>query len=289
METIGPINITTVENKSRKHLWDTMYKCAEIFKRLHGHCNVPRYYVQHPKLGAWVQTQRTQYRLSLEGKHNNMYPDRIEKLNALEFDWSPRGRHEIAWDERISQLKEFKIKYGNCLVPRDFSNQQLAHWVANQRRQFVLFKERKTTSLSEKRISILNDMGFAWKTNGTRGRKPKSKCQQIVSASKPLRDSQNMNRENSTSNQFTLIPSISDAVIAKNILAGKLDLNQHTQKSQSKSTTSNEQHKWLCDFCKEALFQDYEEACIHEKHCYKRPLQTVSTIFNKSSESMKPS
>ena len=42
------------------------------------------------------------------------------------------------------------------------------------------------------------------------------------------------------------------------------------QSNETPQTTTLE--KWLCDYCQEATFTNYEEACIHEESCRQRIL-----------------
>ena len=55
------------------------------YKETHGHCNVPR---KHGPLGIWVDTQRKSYRLLKARKSARMSDDRIQKLEAIGFQWS---------------------------------------------------------------------------------------------------------------------------------------------------------------------------------------------------------
>mgnify|MGYP001592065932 CR=1 FL=1 len=66
---------------------------------------------------------------------------------------------DTAWEERYSELVQFKSKTGHCIVPQQWSeNPGLGHWVLIQR-QF-----RKKGVLSEERIRRLNDIWFVWDT-----------------------------------------------------------------------------------------------------------------------------
>ena len=56
--------------------------------------------------------------------------------------------------DRHDQLKEYKEKHGNTLVPVRFG--QLGCWVANQR------QARKRAELSDEQIELLDEIGFDW-------------------------------------------------------------------------------------------------------------------------------
>jgi hypothetical protein len=62
---------------------DRLIELAD-YRKLHGHCNVPRKYSRNAKLGTWVSIQRSQYKLHLlEGKKSCMTYSRIQELEGL--------------------------------------------------------------------------------------------------------------------------------------------------------------------------------------------------------------
>jgi len=67
-------------NDSRFHL---RFSQLTVFKEVNGHCRVPTNYKENPQLCNWVQSQRTQNRLFMEGKPSNMTQDRINKLDDI--------------------------------------------------------------------------------------------------------------------------------------------------------------------------------------------------------------
>eukprot|EP00579_Thalassiosira_antarctica_P005289 CAMPEP_0201902528 /NCGR_PEP_ID=MMETSP0902-20130614/55000_1 /ASSEMBLY_ACC=CAM_ASM_000551 /TAXON_ID=420261 /ORGANISM="Thalassiosira antarctica, Strain CCMP982" /LENGTH=497 /DNA_ID=CAMNT_0048436531 /DNA_START=126 /DNA_END=1616 /DNA_ORIENTATION=+ len=78
----------------RRPNWEERFKQLEEFKEEHGHCIVPRKYLNNPSLGTWVNEQRQCYR----GKGGKkLEKDRIDRLNGMGFTWEPvrggpRGR-----------------------------------------------------------------------------------------------------------------------------------------------------------------------------------------------------
>ena len=71
--------------------WDERFKELQIFKRRHGHCDVPTRDKENPKLSIWVKSQRRQYKLFRMGQPSSMTADRLEKLSELGFEWDPRN------------------------------------------------------------------------------------------------------------------------------------------------------------------------------------------------------
>jgi Helicase associated domain len=67
----------------------------EEFKNVHGHTQVPYDYTGHSGLGLWCKKTRDSYH------SNKLTASRIEKLNAIDFDWNRvgggghRGHHHI--------------------------------------------------------------------------------------------------------------------------------------------------------------------------------------------------
>ncbi len=128
--------------------WAEMFSALILFKKGHGHCNVPQGYMENPPLANWVGVQRNTY------KENKISQERISKLEAVGFDWDPINS---AWEEMFSNLCKFKEETGHCNVPAGYSeNMALGSWVTNLR---VLYNNKK---LEKQRITRLETMGFDW-------------------------------------------------------------------------------------------------------------------------------
>jgi len=152
--------------------WDQRYGELIEYKRRHGNCNAPTHYKPNKELGYWVHTQRRQYRLLKEGKYSTMTDERISKLEKIGFSWdashlSPAQPNDDAWNQRHSELVEYKEKHGDCLVPYSYEpNKQLGRWVGRQRWQYRLLQQGKQSSMTGKRIAKLEEIGFKWKARG---------------------------------------------------------------------------------------------------------------------------
>jgi hypothetical protein len=67
--------------------------------------------------------------------------------------------YEERWEIRFNELKEYKEKYGDTLVPYRYTiNPQLGRWVRSQRTQY------KSNQLPDERIHRLNEISFVWDT-----------------------------------------------------------------------------------------------------------------------------
>ena len=56
------------------------------FKMERGHVNVPKRFPENPKLANWITVQRRQR------KNGKLSQERVQRLDALGFEWSPRNK-----------------------------------------------------------------------------------------------------------------------------------------------------------------------------------------------------
>jgi hypothetical protein len=142
----------------RVSAWDGRLSELADYRKLHGHCNAPQNDSENPKLGKWVSKQRTEYKLHLEGKRSSITPSRIKELESLSFEWDSYG---AAWEDRLSELVDYRKIHGHCNVPENYSeNTTLANWVKKQRCQYRLHLEGMTSNMTTYRIQELESLGF---------------------------------------------------------------------------------------------------------------------------------
>jgi hypothetical protein len=155
-------------------VWKDRLSELADYHKIHGHCNVPRNYSENTKLGLWVTNQKKQYRLHKEGKTSSMTLFRIQALESLGFE---SGVCITVWEDRLIQLADYHKIHGHCIVPRNYSeNNKLGCWVTNQKSQYRLLKEGKTSSMTLSRIQELECLGFEWKARiGRTTRNPKKR------------------------------------------------------------------------------------------------------------------
>jgi hypothetical protein len=154
--------------------WEDRLSELADYHKTHGHCNVPDSYCGDTKLGVWVARQRGTYRLYREGKTSPMTPLRIQKLESLDFEWSRACF--TAWEDRLSELADYRKIHGHCNVPQSYSeNTKLGNWVKTQRYQYRLhLKGKRSPIMTRSRIQALESLGFEWKSSISRGKgKPK--------------------------------------------------------------------------------------------------------------------
>jgi hypothetical protein len=151
-----------VRNKSSPSFWEDRLSELADYRKIHGHCNVPERYSENIQLGAWVQTQRTQYKMLLEGKKSQMTLSRVQELEGLR--WRGANVCSGSWEARLSELADYRKIHGHCNVPsRDSENIPLGRWVSTQRRQYKLLLDGKESHMTFSRIKQLESLGFKWR------------------------------------------------------------------------------------------------------------------------------
>jgi hypothetical protein len=83
-----------------------------------------------------------------------MLPHRINKLNNINFSWSPLDTYQ---EQKIYELMEFKKIHGHCNVPAKYpENFSLGSWVDHKRCMYRKIK------LPKELIDRLDSIGFNW-------------------------------------------------------------------------------------------------------------------------------
>jgi hypothetical protein len=128
------------------------------YRRIHGHCNVPKGYSDNIQLGTWVSSQRKYYRFLIKGETSPMTALRIQALERLGFKWDCCG---ATWEDRLSELADYRRIHGHCNVPQRYSkNTKLGRWAIAQRTQYRFHKEGKKCQMTIPRIQELESLGF---------------------------------------------------------------------------------------------------------------------------------
>lgn len=94
-----------------------MYDQLSEFKEKHGRSLPPR--KPRTPLLRWVEKQRTDYKKLLAGKRTDMTTLRVRYLNAIQFPFLSTVQN-VSWDDRYEEVKLYKAKYGNILVPYSY-------------------------------------------------------------------------------------------------------------------------------------------------------------------------
>ena len=148
-----------VENKISYYTFEDRLTQLADYKQNNGDCNVPQNFEEYGNLGCWVSNQRSHYRKYKESKKSSMTKQRIRALEKLDFEW----KLYLTFEERLSQLADYKQKNGDCNVPsstKEYGN--LGCYVHRQRKEYKKYKESKKSSMTEVRIRALEKLGFKW-------------------------------------------------------------------------------------------------------------------------------
>jgi hypothetical protein len=160
--------------------WKRHMEELAAFKKMHGHCHVPLAHKKFPNLGLWVKEQRRHYTLLKQGRPSHMTPERAKELDEAGFCWDT---HEATWLERFRQLKDYKERHGDCLVPAQWApNPKLANWCTHQRRQYKKFVDNKPCHITQPRIDMLNEVEFPWYTTTGRSNEDNSDASSVSSS-----------------------------------------------------------------------------------------------------------
>ena len=114
-----------------------------------------------------------------EGKPSNMSQDRLQALESSGFTWRDPSRtrkrsdtRQETWDGFLSQLVDFKVKYGHFMVNKvnktlEKGNRlgrldEFCGWV---RKQYMLYKEGQPCQLTDEKVKQLREIDF-WLERG---------------------------------------------------------------------------------------------------------------------------
>jgi hypothetical protein len=150
LNTIGFIwkvrNIRQIGEGGINTGWNARFQQLEEYKNANGDCKVPISYSENIELGRWVNMQR------YKKKNDFLSEEQQRKLNAIGFRWSVNCR--VGWNELFRQLLKYKVAFGDCDVPKNFSpNPKLGLWV---------YRQQQNKSMSKRRCEQLNSIGFYW-------------------------------------------------------------------------------------------------------------------------------
>jgi hypothetical protein len=157
--------------------WEAQLAKLKIYKQRHGDCNVPQGWAEDPKLGRWVDNQRTRKKALDRGEPSRgMTAARVAKLDALGFAWKMSAaaigkaitrsgnRDHAGWEAQLTKLKVYKRRHGDCNVPQKWAEDPpLGRWVDKQRGyKKKLDCGEASRGMTAERGAKLEALGFAW-------------------------------------------------------------------------------------------------------------------------------
>ena len=143
--------------------WSLMFSQAREYRIIHGHCKIPGHWGENQKLATWSSNQKMAYNKYKNGR-KEYSPERILKLESIDFWWGKKYPQRPSWDEMFGQLEDFKNKMGYIDVPFNQTNpNSLAKWCFFQRCEYKRFKTSLNSLLTLDQIGKLKTIGFKWK------------------------------------------------------------------------------------------------------------------------------
>jgi PHP family Zn ribbon phosphoesterase len=102
---------------------------------------------ENAKLREWVEIQQQEYRKWNEGQDAIMMEEKVKELEAIGFQFT-----HVKWDERIKQLKEYKMQNGDLVGVLD-KDPELGKWTRSIRPQCkTFFGNEQADSRSQRKI-----------------------------------------------------------------------------------------------------------------------------------------
>mmetsp|Transcript_22812 Transcript_22812/g.33687 ORF Transcript_22812/g.33687 Transcript_22812/m.33687 type:complete len:417 (-) Transcript_22812:1853-3103(-) len=160
--------------QTNSNRWNQRLRELKEFYHNFGHSNVPADYAENYQLGQWVMNQRDHFKRYIAGLSSPLSPRHIASLESLDFQWN---RHSHDWYQMCERLKEFSHKHGHVQIPiADTENYDLRCWLNNQRYQHQRKLENRTSSMSDERQRVLEQIPhLEWKEKATVTDKPSSR------------------------------------------------------------------------------------------------------------------
>jgi hypothetical protein len=109
-------------------------------------------------LGKWLRQER---RALLD---QTLSETKRQALDRVDSAWW-MTRPQRAWERQFAMLTDYATLHGDCRVPISYPNRKLAHFVANQRKQYnarCKKNNKNPSALTEERIQRLQSIGFVW-------------------------------------------------------------------------------------------------------------------------------
>jgi hypothetical protein len=145
--------------------WAKKLKELCDYRQSNGQCIFRSQDPEYAELSNWVVSQRREYRRMIDGKSSILTPGRVKTLEGIGFVWNPS---RPSWEERLSELGDYREIHGHCNVSKDYNeNTMLANWVRNQRKHYKLHLQGKKSIMTLSRIKGLERLDFEWDSRVT--------------------------------------------------------------------------------------------------------------------------
>ena len=128
-------------------------------------------HVQPQGSSCSVVTQSSESTMMTSGTLERLDSGAAGNNDNIHFKSAPSATEKVArvgddskWILRFEELKAYKAKHGDCLVPtRSPEYLQLGPWVSTQRAEYKKrMQKQKSSRMTPERIRLLESIGFAW-------------------------------------------------------------------------------------------------------------------------------
>ena len=158
--TAGQVSPSTVALSDSKEEapWDCNFRKLVEYKKQNGHARVPR---KEGALGNWVNLMRVEGNKLKAGKPADITQSRVDKLDAVGFDWNPFLNQ---WNVKLDLLEQYRADNGDCRVPKNYvvDGVLLGEWVGYLRKEYKKHQKGTYARITQERIDALNAVGFDW-------------------------------------------------------------------------------------------------------------------------------
>jgi YesN/AraC family two-component response regulator len=111
------------------------------------------------RIGSWVHKQRREYKKFRLREESSLTEERVQKLRKINFIWDSKHSR---WLEKFDAIKQFRIKNKDKWPIASGEDKELGDWCTYQRSEYRKFMSGKPSSLSKRKIELLNKIGFGW-------------------------------------------------------------------------------------------------------------------------------
>ena len=134
--------------------WESHLLELIVFKGKHGHLNVPRKYPDDQPLAGFVHYVRKRKAL---GKLSSQWERR---LTGLGFDFYPWETEWMGKYHQVAVIFDLKRNSGKRATITKAENKSLNKWLSNQRQEYKKLERGVQSSMTSKRIDLLEHVGM---------------------------------------------------------------------------------------------------------------------------------
>ncbi len=167
-EKIGKLNHLGMVWDVREYRWNMNYNAAKAYYGEYGDLKIPYDYVTKDGLclGRWISDQIRTYN-GLKSRSAPLTEEQIKKLETIGIVW--KNKYEDNWDRKYEMAKAYYEKYGNLNISSTYiiDGIDIGKWV-NTIRLKMSNPASSNMTLSEERISRMNEIGMEWDRKAAR-------------------------------------------------------------------------------------------------------------------------